>query len=346
MKEDFEGTLTDWEYTGSKTTVGPYEGTRIGAKNLTMNSITDVASGGFQYNYAVENLYLEGYIYGVANITAKTNAFTNCPKLKTITFGGVTSDGIVPTQDFMGDTDLQSITFVDTTNKIKEVGNNSFQDCSALTTIDLSGCTKVGQVAFRNTGFTTLSLPELITLGGQYCFADCTKLTSFSAPKLTALQGYTFSGCTNLTDVNLPLLKNLGNAGQAFSGCRWMTEIKLPAIETWGSLAPFDGCRRLDIIDTGLNDSTNYTSINRVISGTNALRHFVIRRTSMVALATSPSNAFGSLVNSGYVYVPSNLLSTYQAATNWSTLAAARWRALEDYTVDGTITGDLDPSKI
>ena len=34
-----------------------------------------------------------------------------------------------------------------------------------------------------------------------------------------------------------------------------------------------------------------------------------------------------------------------QAATNWSTYAA-QFRALEDYTVDGTTTGELDETKI
>lgn len=39
------------------------------------------------------------------------------------------------------------------------------------------------------------------------------------------------------------------------------------------------------------------------------------------------------------------LVDTYKADTNWSTYAA-QFRALEDYTVDGTITGELDESKI
>lgn len=51
----------------------------------------------------------------------------------------------------------------------------------------------------------------------------------------------------------------------------------------------------------------------------------------------------------GYVYVPRDLIASYQTATNWSTLYASNtnmFRTLEDYTVDGTITGELDESKI
>ena len=59
-------------------------------------------------------------------------------------------------------------------------------------------------------------------------------------------------------------------------------------------------------------------------------------------------NAFtGTLIKSGtgYIYVPRALLADYQAATNWSTFAD-QFRALEDYTVDGTTTGELDETKI
>lgn len=47
----------------------------------------------------------------------------------------------------------------------------------------------------------------------------------------------------------------------------------------------------------------------------------------------------------GYIYVPADLVDTYKAATNWSTYAS-QIRALENYTVDGTVTGELDPTKI
>jgi hypothetical protein len=52
-----------------------------------------------------------------------------------------------------------------------------------------------------------------------------------------------------------------------------------------------------------------------------------------------------------YVYVPAAQLSDadetkdYRRATNWSSLAT-QFRALEDYTVDGTITGELDLGKV
>ena len=73
----------------------------------------------------------------------------------------------------------------------------------------------------------------------------------------------------------------------------------------------------------------------------------ILRNTSGVC-TLSASNAFlySAIENGrGYIYVPSALIKDYKAATNWST-HAARLRALEDYTVDGTTTGALDPTKI
>jgi hypothetical protein len=47
----------------------------------------------------------------------------------------------------------------------------------------------------------------------------------------------------------------------------------------------------------------------------------------------------------GHIYVPKELADSYKSAANWS-VYADQFRALEDYTVDGTITGELDESKI
>ena len=72
-----------------------------------------------------------------------------------------------------------------------------------------------------------------------------------------------------------------------------------------------------------------------------------------MCVASGSDMLYSSLIHlgTGYIYVPKALLSDddatkdYRRATNWSTYAD-QFRALEDYTVDGTITGELDPSKI
>jgi hypothetical protein len=46
-----------------------------------------------------------------------------------------------------------------------------------------------------------------------------------------------------------------------------------------------------------------------------------------------------------FIYVPRSMCDTLKSATNWSTYAS-QIRALEDYTIDGTVDGELDESKI
>lgn len=76
------------------------------------------------------------------------------------------------------------------------------------------------------------------------------------------------------------------------------------------------------------------------------LTKLILRKNTVCTLSNT-----NALINTpiasgtGYIYVPSALIDEYKAATNWVTYAA-QFRALEDYTVDGTTTGELDESKV
>jgi hypothetical protein len=73
----------------------------------------------------------------------------------------------------------------------------------------------------------------------------------------------------------------------------------------------------------------------------------IILRSEKIAYlgSTNALNVTPVASGTGYIYVPSSLVDSYKSASNWSTYAN-QFRALEDYTVDGTITGALDESKI
>ena len=75
----------------------------------------------------------------------------------------------------------------------------------------------------------------------------------------------------------------------------------------------------------------------------------VLRKTDGVC-ALSSYKAFNSCpiyqYSTSRILVPSALLEEYKAATNWSSYFSSKLYALEDYTVDGTVTGELDPDKI
>ena len=74
------------------------------------------------------------------------------------------------------------------------------------------------------------------------------------------------------------------------------------------------------------------------------LKALILPGGTLVSLANANAISGINSVN-GYIYVPKSLIDDYKVATNWATFAD-RFRALEDYTVDGTTTGELDESKI
>ena len=153
---------------------------------------------------------------------------------------------------------------------------------------------------------------------GQYAFSYCSNLTSVDFPATTSIGESAFRDCSKLTSANFPAVTSI--RGSAFSSCSNLTSVDFQAATSIGGNA-FYNCSNLTSLILRKSDSictlanTNAFNITPIKSGT------------------------------GYIYVPRALMDTYKAASNWSTYAA-QFRALEDYTVDGTITGDLDQSKI
>lgn len=131
-----------------------------------------------------------------------------------------------------------------------------------------------------------------ITSIDTYGFAGYTNLISIDLPNVTTISYYGFINCTSLTNINLPSVTTIEN--DAFESCTSLTTINLPAIQSMGG-SVFLNCTSLtSVILPGSTVCTNrgYTFNNTPIaSGT------------------------------GYIYVPSNLVSTYKSATGWSTYA-------------------------
>ena len=142
-------------------------------------------------------------------------------------------------------------------------------------------------------------------------------IASYSNDRITALGNYAFCQCKQLKTIDLHNVQSIGE----YSLCN---------------------CYALKAIDLH-----NVQSIGRYgIYGCSALIALIMRGTSLCTLSSDTGmSATGISAKKGYIYVPSALIDSYKTATNWS-VYANQFRALEDYTVDGTITGELDESKI
>lgn len=157
----------------------------------------------------------------------------------------------------------------------------------------------------------------------EYAFYRKTALERVRAPKVKTVGQYAFYYCSQLSGLELPSVENVG--GYAFAYCLEIDTIDMPKAKSISTYA-FSSCAKLKTI--------------------------ILRAGSVATLANTTAlyyTPFASTGTGGILYVPAALVDSYKAANRWSTILSRsnnQIRALEDYTVDGTVAGELDPNKI
>lgn len=218
-----------------------------------------------------------------------------------------------------------------------EIRGFAFVDCYGLITADFPKATKIGEGAF------TLISPKTDD-NGKYISPT---LKSVNLPAATEIGKGAFAYNISLTSVNCSAAISIGSS--AFNGCTALESINLPAATKIGT--SFVNCTNLRSVDLpnaiALGDAS-YS--DGTFENCAALTALILRSTDQVCdveTKTKDDVVKNTPIESGtgYIYVPSALLDSYKTATNWSTYAN-QFRALEDYTVDGTTTGELDSTKI
>lgn len=196
-----------------------------------------------------------------------------------------------------------------------------------------------------NIGITSVTAPAVKSLG-DYALRDCNKIASIDAPEVEGMGIYALANCTKLQSMHFPKLVTIGN--YAFYSCSGVQgALVLPAV----TALPTQSCCRMSGI-TSLDLPACKSIGDQVFRYCSKLDTIVLRSTTVCTLGnvnTFYNMPFGSGQAGGKLYVPAALVSSYQTAAKWSTIygyGTNEFRALEDYTVDGTITGALDESKI
>ena len=156
--------------------------------------------------------------------------------------------------------------------------------------------------------------------GGDHADEDAIvsgTITDYTNDRVTSIRANAFRECTSLTSADFPAVTDIKN--YAFQDCTSLTSADFTAI-TYIGVSAFFGC---------------------------SLASLILRSTTRVCTLSSKYSFSGTPIDSGtgYIYVPAALIDRYKTATNWTTYAN-QFRALESYTVDGTTTGELDPTKV
>lgn len=122
----------------------------------------------------------------------------------------------------MGLTYLSQIILPPTVTTIE---GNAFNQCQALTEIDMSNITIIKENAFNESGLTSVYLPKATTIG-NYAFQYCPELTDVNLPVATTIGDYAFFGCSNLSYVTMPLVTTIGDYAFSYNYYRSSWKIK------------------------------------------------------------------------------------------------------------------------
>ena len=183
---------------------------------------------------------------------------------------------------------------------------------------------------------TSITFLDAVAIGNR-AFYGCTGLESVYMPKATSLQTFAFYGCTELVSVTLPNIKTISK--NAFVNCNKLKMAFFQRVTAVSADAtvnfPFSGAGGggwiiLPAINNVLHAfrESNYTKYDFGPSlttfGTNSYTFYqgtvttvVLRRTDGIVVAGT-GNCIRRINSSTKVYVPSSLIDSYKAATNWS----------------------------
>lgn len=197
-------------------------------------------------------------------------------------------------------------------DRITSVGYGAFYGASKIKTLDLPNVTSIeGYALYKCTSLTSLNAPLLKSVGSYAIYNVALPVIDF--PELETMAPYSFSEITVPCVVRLPKAKTAGNS--SFRNSRGIT------------IADFTACTKVD---------------NLAFYFVNNLRALILRKSDAICTLQNTNALSNTRIanGTGYIYVPSALYNTYRSATNWSSFAD-QFRILENYTVDGTISGEF-----
>lgn len=163
-----------------------------------------------------------------------------------------------------------------------------------------------------------------------HAFRGKTEITRVEIPNTCSIANAAFSGCTGLTSVFAPLASS--SSSDVFNGCTNLKHLVYGTVNNKTNTAL--GCTKLEKAEFNRTGNLAATTF----SGCTAMNVLVIRTSTLVALSAISAfnnSPFASGKAGGTLYVPSALISSYQAATNWSTILGYANNSIE--AIEGSI---------
>lgn len=163
------------------------------------------------------------------------------------------------------------------------------------------------------------------------CLRGNTAITRFASDSITQFYSANFlQSCSALETVELTAIVSRLQ-GNMFQSCTNLESISIPKLATTFPIYGAADCTKLKFVDIGKCTQI----IGNAFNGDTVLDKIVIRNTSVCGLqnvSAFSGTPFASGGSGGTIYVPSSLISSYQSASNWSTIhgyGTITWVALE-----------------
>lgn len=185
-----------------------------------------------------------------ANLTYELTQNTDDPDTYTLTIRGEGAMYDYSSSTVPWNAQKSKITSVVIENGVTSIGNNAFEDCSALKKLDIpQSVTEIGSKAFRGcSALTSLALPETVNRIGNTAFQGCSNLETINIPSgVKLIEKDTFHGCEKLNDVTIPAgVTLIGNS--AFKACKTFRNIEIPKGVTKIDYFAFEDCTQLETV--------------------------------------------------------------------------------------------------
>ena len=215
--------------------------------------------------------------------------------------------------------DCYALESVNVSGSVTSIGGEAFYYCYSLKSVNISdGVTRIYSNAFSDCySLKSVNIPGSVMSIGSNAFSRCYSLTSVNIPDgVTSIDMSAFYYCNSLKSVNIPgSVTSIGNS--AFAGCYTLPSINIPDGVTGIEDHAFRNCYSSESV----NVSGSVTSIGSyAFAGNVVVRYYDFTKHTVVPTLAA-TNAFNSIAPDCEIRVPAALYDEWIAATNWTAYA-------------------------
>lgn len=201
------------------------------------------------------------------------------------------------------------------------IEKSSFYGCVGITKVAGNNITKINDSVFEGcTGMLQAVFPNVTNIGIS-AFKGCSNVESIDIRNAIKIDGSAFEKCYKLASFIGGLTKVTTLATNAFMNTD-LSIIVLPALTGDVNGQVFLGCPNLEAVDIGVGATQLRNQYH--FKDCTSLRTLILRHSDSI-ITIGNNNAFTNTPfadggSGGTLYVPNDLISSYQSASNWSTI--------------------------